>query len=137
MDGLLRWPTLGGGCWGLMGPQHSEAHPVIWASGECAQEAHSPGRMTSPSPDSQVPDSRTAQNLVPSQKGRWVLSGQHAFLGHSHRMVPSGAPNLHCAHVQVLQTLQSTPLQPQTDSVSQRLPPKPAILSSRSWEGCL
>ena len=77
MANLGRW------CWGLVGPQHSEAHPAIWASGECAQVAHSPGRTTSPSPDSQVPDSRTAQNLAPSQMGRWVLGSQHAFLGQS------------------------------------------------------
>lgn len=106
MANLGRW------CWGLVGPQHSEAHPAIWASGECAQVAHSPGRTTSPSPDSQVPDSRTAQNLAPSQMGRWVLGSQHAFLGHSHRMVPTRAPNFCRAHVQVLQTLQSTLLRP-------------------------
>lgn len=136
MDGLLRWPTLGW-CRGLVGPQHSEAHPAIWATGECAQVAHSPGRMTSPSPDSQVPDSRTAQNLAPSQKGRCVLHSQHAFLGHSHRWSPVGLQASTAAMFRRYKHCKALfdglrPTQPASGSLQ-----KPAILSSRSREGCL
>lgn len=109
---------------GLAGPQCSEAHPVTWANGEYVQVACSPGRVPSPSPDSQVPDSLCSEpRFIPEGK-RQVPGGQHPLQGHSHRAVPTRAPNHRCTRVQVLWAPQSTVPWPQTEPSSQSPPPK-------------
>lgn len=83
--------------------------PAIWAS-ECAQVAHSPGRMTSPHQTLRFQTAEQLRTLLHPRREDAFCASQYAFLGHSRRWsLQWGSEPLPRPHVQaVLQTLQST-----------------------------